>query len=78
MVLDGSVWWDRVLGAFSPIPREPSSTLPWRLSISSSSKGLLIISDYIFMLGELDPFNVSKDAVQGYNDVLFHFVYNDI
>lgn len=45
MVLDGSVWWDQVLGVFSPIPREHSSTLLWRLSISSSSKGLLILSN---------------------------------
>jgi len=48
-VVDGSVLWDQVLGAFSPIPREPSCTLHWRLSISSSSKGLLILSDYILM-----------------------------
>lgn len=50
MVLDGSVWWDRVLAAFSPIPREPSCTLLWRLSIFSSSKELLpVISEYILM-----------------------------
>jgi len=56
-VLDGSVWWDQVLGAFSHIRREASSTLLWRLSISSSSKGLLNLSQYILMLASILKFH---------------------
>lgn len=39
--VDGSALWVRILGVSSLIPKELSSTLSWRLSIFSSSKGLL-------------------------------------
>ena len=42
MGVDGSAWRVQILGVFSLILKEPSSTLNWRLSISSSSKGLLL------------------------------------
>ena len=41
MGVDGSAWWVKILGVSSLILKDPSSTLNWRLSISSSSKGLL-------------------------------------
>lgn len=41
MGVDGSAWWVPILGVSSLILRELSSTLNWRLSIFSSSKGLL-------------------------------------
>lgn len=41
MGVDGSAWWVKISGVSSLILKDPSSTLNWRLSISSSSKGFL-------------------------------------
>lgn len=40
MGVDGSAWWVQILGVSSLILKELSSTLNWKLSIFSSSKGL--------------------------------------
>lgn len=39
----GNVLWDQILGVFSLIQKELSSTSLWRLSVSSSSKGPLLL-----------------------------------
>ena len=41
MGVDGSAWWVQILGVSSLILKELSSTLNWKRSIFSSSKGLL-------------------------------------
>lgn len=49
MGVDGSVWWDPTLGAFSHTVRGASYILQWRLSTFSSSKGLLLLDHIISM-----------------------------
>lgn len=72
MGVDGSAWWVQILGVSSLILKELSSTLNWKLSIFSSSKGLPPLPDAKAVFGCKESWTEEEEKVVHY---IFHVFF---